>query len=329
MNNYYYLCKIYALLQNESTLKITNTYNIMRKKFYFLMLAVALTMTACHKDPADNPNPDVNDTTGGGTPALVDKNVFSVSPSRQVRLADGNLQFNPAAGQWRFAPHAYDGVKADNLNCSATYDGWIDCFRWASSGYEGHFTYTNLVYTGGDIDGTQYDWGVYNDIQNGDKIDPAGTWRTLSRDEWEYLFFDRSASTVSGVADARFALAMVANQPGIILIPDVFEMPAGMVPLRETSINEIVPFATNVYSADEWENLQQAGCAFLPALGCVSVSTNSMVSVDYLGCYWTSTFLGFDGGMGIAGQFLFNPNMVEMGQVGVGFPRPVRLGRNI
>lgn len=306
----------------------------MSKKTIMWMLAAVLTLAACKKEPEINPTPDGTDTTGGGTPAVVEKAVYSVSSTQKVVMSKGNLQYQASTNTFRFAPHAWDAVKEGNTQASASYDGWIDNFGWATSGYEGYYAYltspyNSAYYTGGSIDGTEYDWGVHNAIVNGENTDPAGTWRTLSTEEWEYLLENRSASTLNGVENARYAIATVEGQKGIILIPDHFEMPANVPQPRTETINIPSPYASNIYSTDEWNAMEEAGCVFMPSVGCMNVNNNTMVSVDYLGCYWTSTYVGEADNMLRAGQIMFNPNIVETGSAGVQFRRPVRLAKNL
>lgn len=303
----------------------------MKKRTLFLALAALLTLAACEKDP----QPNNNDNPGGNEePTVVVKNVFGVADGKKVSIATGNLQYQASTDTWRIAPYAWDARKDDNCRASATFGGWIDCFGWATSGYEGFMPYTSVnsvsaYYHDGDICGTEYDWGVHNAIVNGDKTDPAGTWRTLTYDEMEYIILMRPASTLNNVENARFALATVYGQVGLILFPDVFEMPEGVALPVEHSINNTCPYATNVYTADDWAKLEEAGCVFMPAVGCKNAADNTMIVVDYLGCYWTSTFIGNTDGLMRAAQLWFNPNLVEMGSAGVQFGRSVRLAKDI
>lgn len=302
----------------------------MKRRTILLALAAMLTFAACEKDP----KPNNDDPNGGGEPTVVEKNAFSVAEGKQVSMATGNLQYQASTNTWRIAPNAWDAAKNLNTLASDTYDGWIDCFGWATSGHNGYQPYTiansvSQYYHEGDISGTPYDWGVKNAIVNGENTDPAGTWRTLSYDEMEYLLLTRHASTLNGVEDARFALATVSGQVGIIFFPDEFEMPANVTAPAEHSINNTVPYATNIYNANDWALMEEAGCVFLPALGCKNAVDNTMVVVDYLGCYWTSTYIGEVDGMTRAAQLWFNPNLAEMGSAGIQYGRSVRLAKDL
>ena len=122
---------------------------------------------------------------------------FSVSPTKKVYFAKGNLQYRASTNTWRFAENQWDTIGLSNQNRSATYEGWIDVFCYGSSGYNGAKPYEfydeNDVFSiidQDDIAGTNYDWGVYNPISNaGNKV---GLWRTLTYEELEYLLYERA-----------------------------------------------------------------------------------------------------------------------------------------
>ncbi len=109
----------------------------------------------------------------GQTPQGAIPGLFSISEDKQVYFSQGNLVKN-TDGTWSFAEHQYD-------------DG--DLFTWASSGYNGpEIGNQNIAYGYWDGEGStyaNYDWGVYNPIVNGGNV--PGLWRTLTRDEWDYL----------------------------------------------------------------------------------------------------------------------------------------------
>ena len=232
-------------------------------------------------------------------------NVFSTAAGLYVYFSPGNLQWSAknggstatthtvagggtAAGTWRFAPHQWDTIGAANSNISSSYSGWIDLFGWGTSGYNNKHPYmtstTNTDYGNGanNIDATNYDWGVYNAIYNPktSTTDAPGTWRTISRAEWQYLTMTRS--TTSGI---RYAKATVNGVPGLILVPDNWS--TSTYAFRSTNTSNTA-FASNVISAATWTTLENAGCVFLPVAGCRSGTAIYYLGTD--GMYWTSTY---------------------------------------
>ena len=208
------------------------------------------------------------------------KGLFSVSASKKVCFAQGNLQYQASTNTWRFAENQYDALTTENTNVSATYDGWIDLFGWGTSGYDEKYPYmistTPSDYGNGsdEIEKTLYDWGLNNAIINaGNK---AGLWRTLTKDEWNYLINKRpnakelcSHGSVNGVW-------------GIILLPDDFICPENLF-FTPNSNN----YYTNDYTEEEWIELEKNGAVFLPASG-YRIATN-ISNMGKCGSYWSSS----------------------------------------
>lgn len=116
-------------------------------------------------------------------------------------MALGNLQYDIAAGKFKFAASQQEviGQTSDNMNANK---GVIDLFGWGTSGYGNSLpTNTNGTaqygapapgtspYVPDHIAGTQYDWGLYNDIysSDGNLRYPKGSWRTLTACEADWL----------------------------------------------------------------------------------------------------------------------------------------------
>ena len=229
------------------------------------------------------------------------KATFSVADGRAVHFSHGNLQYQASTGTWRFAEKQYDVIGAANSNISSSYTGWIDLFAWGTSGWNSGAdeyqpwtssdSYEGFMPGGNDENDlvgeyANADWGVYNRILNGGN--QPGLWRTLTGEEWEYLIETRSASTVSGTDDARFAKATVCGMTGVVVFPDSFSLPDGLV---VTNVNEPNrPFNSNVYNSAQWVKMESAGAVFLPAAGARSGS--SVSNVGSRGFYWASTNAG-------------------------------------
>lgn len=230
---------------------------------------------------------------------------FSVSDSTKVYFSQGNLQYQASSKTWRFAEHQWDfvgdsvkgnvyekGIKSNNENISSTYDGWIDLFGWGTSGYNGKNPYmTSTDYSDygdgyNDIAGTNFDWGVYNAISNGEN--QVGLWKTLTNDEWEYLTETRAN------ASGKKGVASVNGVNGLILLPDEWTLPEGILfknGLANDAGSEFYATVNN-YTASEWSKMEANGAVFLPAAG--SRGWNGLLEVGSYGNYWSSTTLGND-----------------------------------
>ena len=204
------------------------------------------------------------------TPTGAISGVFSVEPTTYVHFSQGNLQYQASTQTWKFAVHQYDVVGSANNDISQTNSGWIDLFGWGTSGWNCGNTYyhpwdsnnSNSLYGppgNNNLSGSyaNSDWGRYNAISNGGNS--TGQWRTLTSSEWSYVLFYRN--TASGI---RYAKAQVAGVNGVILLPD--DWSTSIYSLSNTNSSE-ASFSSNVISASQWSNLENAGAVFLPAAG--------------------------------------------------------------
>lgn len=220
---------------------------------------------------------------------------FSVSEASSVFFSQGNLRYNPSTKEWAFASSQTSRVGEGNTSIAENYAGWIDLFGWGTSGYNGVMPYFSFQdYTKyanmNDIAGTNYDWGVYNKISNGGN--EAGLWRTLTADEWMYIFFSRPN------ADSLFAFAVVNNVKGLILLPDNWQKPEGIV-FRPSTARGLWPegkyfwnmasdnYEHNKYNKEQWAKMETAGAVFLPASG--YREGTKIEEFNEYGAYWTSS----------------------------------------
>ena len=211
----------------------------------------------------------------------------------QVYFSQGNLQYIGSATEpyWKFADNQWDYLGTTTNQNSSNLNVDRDLFGWGTSGWNPGNTYYRPWDTN-NSSGASYgpsgsnnltgaysnsDWGVYNPISNGGNL--PNQWRTLSRDEWGYVFDIRT--TDSGI---RFAKAIVNNVNGLILLPDDWNI--SYYDLNDTNTNT-ANFASNTISASEWYTLEQHGAVFLPAAGFrFGVSVKSVGVNCY---YWSST----------------------------------------
>lgn len=209
-----------------------------------------------------------------------------------VTFSPGNLRATTtdlgANWTWSFAPHQYDfiGNAAANTlingNGTVSANGTVDLFGWStSSTYYG----INPSSTDGDYSGAFVDWG-------GLAIDSyaANTWRTLTVNEWNFIFNKRSAATINGVADARYTKATITignkSVKGVILFPDFY---AAGTPDGVAWGDFNTPGASFATSCTEqgWGVLEAYGCVFLPSGG-----YRNGVSIDMsenYGGYWSAS----------------------------------------
>ena len=192
------------------------------------------------------------------------RGLFTVDANgTQVWFSQGNLQYKSGTG-WRFAESQYDYVGAWNTN------NWVDLFGWGTwTGGASNPTNTST-------DQTVYSWNNSDFTQT--LANGSGTWRTLSSAEWRYLFNTRTN------AASRYGHGRVNGVNGMIILPDVWTLPAG---LSFTPGNSAW---TNVYTTAQWEQMEANGAVFLPAAGYREGTIVSNVGQN--GYYWSKTSIG-------------------------------------
>ena len=195
---------------------------------------------------------------------------FSVSDGKQVYFSKGNLRY--ASSKWSFFDNQYD------YYTSHSADAW-DHFGWSTSATTyGMSTSSN------------------NDDYSGDFVDWGATmgagWRTLTSDEWAYLLKTRSASTVNGTENGRYAKAKVNDVGGVILFPDTYTHPDGVAAPTGVNATDEYGWEGNSYTAADWTKMESAGCVFLPAAGCRYGS--EMIGLGSYGYYGSATPDGAD-----------------------------------
>ena len=278
--------------------------------------------------------------TGGGS-ALPDgciSGVFTIDYNgTQVHFSQGNLQYIGSATTpyWKFADNQWDyfGETTGQNSDSQTVDR--DLFGWGTSGYshgatcyqpwststDGHQYYAYNSYLNNLYDDTgQADWG-YNAISNGGNTVNSG-WRTLTKDEWGYVYNYRSTS--SGI---RWAKGTVNGVCGLILLPDNWS--SDIYTLNSTN-NGI--YNSNLITADDWTNILEAnGAVFFPASGYrTGTYLNNAGSSGY---YWSATqggtyttsayYTSFSGSTGNSSTISYKSNTYRY------YGYSVRLVRNV
>lgn len=227
--------------------------------------------------------------------------MFSVAANRKVVFSPGNLQWSYTGGvstttptthdikgtgydkgTWRFAPEQFEIIGTENQYAigdvsgeysQTSYTGWFDHFPWGGSGYGYSRPFWYKVNYCSDINNSSlgdYDWGAFNAIVNPKtgNVDPYGTWRTLTEEEFEYMMFQRG----NGADTCRYSIVYIQFQskkvPGTIIYPDGTSKAAIEVYLGSLNDNEINRNSRKDISETQFKQLEkELGCAFLPDAG--------------------------------------------------------------
>ena len=119
-------------------------------------------------------------------------------------------------------------------------------------------------------------------------------WRTLTKDEWTYVFNTRTTGgTVFSTTQACYTMATIRTDVsdgvnGIILFPDGVDIASSEVTTAGT-VNGTSAWGTQCTAA-QWSALAAKGCVFLPAAGYRSGALICVAGSG--GYYWSSTAHG-------------------------------------
>ena len=182
---------------------------------------------------------------------------LSVGADKKVEFSKGNLQYHPKNKKWRFAESQLDYIGDQNTMVNFTdpsYNGWLDLFGWSSENSKFGISADKSNYSGGEF----VDWG--NNTISGYA---PNTWRTMTKDEWEYLVFNRdNASSLHGVAQ-------IDGKNGLIMLPDNWKCPEGITFKAgfHTGWDAEHYGQYQTFSTEQWSKLEEAGAIFIPAAG--------------------------------------------------------------
>ena len=219
-----------------------------------LSLMAAATLTSCEdilghweRPGTVTPTPSEAETIPEG--AICGK--FSVADGKQVYFSKGNLQLT-AADTWQFAENQWDYFGASQS------DDHRDLFGWGTGNNPNQTSTDNIDYS------SFTDWGDNTSLQAS-----LGTgWRTLTKDEWVYLFGTRTVN--GGTSEGKsYTLGQKVNEKlGIVIYPDDYTGAA-------------------YTTGSDWSTFESAGCVFLPAAG--NRSGTSVYGFGSSGSYWSSS----------------------------------------
>ena len=217
-----------------------------------------------------------------------------IAYGNELKVVIRNSECRDLKSRYSIASDCKSAATGNNVsNNRNAQTSWIDLFGWGTSGWNsgateyqpwssvaGYSRYYPGNGSDNDLTGTyaQADWGVYNSIGS----DSAGTWRTPTKDEWEYLINTRN--TTSGI---RYAKATVNGVTGLIIVPDNWS--TSTYAFNSTSTNsQTAAYTTNDINAATWTTLENAGCVFLPNAG-HRYEGNKVDHQGVSGLYWSST----------------------------------------
>ena len=183
--------------------------------------------------PTPTPEPEPEPTP---TPGLLAGKFKINADGDQVQFSKGNLRY--VSGTWSFFDNQYD------YYTTYSADSW-DKFGWSTSA---NTFGKSISIADGDYSGDFVDWGATM----------GSGWRTLTKDEWTYLFNNHTKgwATVNGVN-------------GYVIRPD------GITTAVEAT-----------YDATAWATEETNGAVFLPAAG---LRNGTGVSFTENGYYWSSS----------------------------------------
>ena len=190
---------------------------------------------------------------------------------RKVYFSPGNLQATTsdygATWTWDFAPHQHVVLGSGSANVAyvneysmssaVSKNGSVDLFGWSTSETENYYGINSSTYSAS-FQGTFVDWGTLPIAG-----DAAGTWRTLTKDEWVYLLGKEGESSRTNAVNLR-TIRTVNGVNGLVILPD----------------------GCSVSIDADWGVLEAAGAVFLPVEG---TRNNRTVSYKSSGYYWSST----------------------------------------
>ncbi|MCQ2311667.1 MAG: hypothetical protein MJZ64_07970 [Paludibacteraceae bacterium] len=197
-------------------------------------------------------------------------------------------------GRFRFAPEQWEVVRYENYEYGTQYNKiqsmraiegiWIDMFRAASSGaLINNIVCSPILAARTETTGYQVqwsddtDWGMFNAIENGGN--EPGMWRTLSQDEWYYLFTGAKRINLSAGAQIKQTFSDQEHTNGVIFLPDDWSWSGISEEIHEKwKPNQVLVNKDNLYNRftiDEWKQLEEAGAVFLPACGSIRFDLKS------------------------------------------------------
>lgn len=171
---------------------------------------------------------------------------FSVSSSKKVLFASGNVQYHADRRTWTFAENQYIALGKHGNLCFMGNQWMMECdydlFYWGTS---------DDIFAS--IENVKFfaEWGDHF----------AGGWRTLSYEEWDYLFTKRKN------AENLYGFSSVMGVEGVVILPD------------ECACSEI---KESYDDKSSWAKMEGLGAAFLPIAGYYSEKSDRYYDGDWV-----------------------------------------------
>lgn len=230
----------------------------------------------------------------------------------QIVFSKGNLLYDYFKGVWSLAEHQYDVLdRFQNGELIEYYNGRYgstektDIFGWGTGCNPILISVNDSDYNMCPVpdpveeESITYDWGS-NPISNGGNR--SNLWRTLTKEEWEYMIFQREHGILWGMGS-------VNGINGLFLLPDGWNYDNRVKTIREHFVSPKIfeqnsdtyyagyhynasedYYVDNTFTAEQWTALENDGVVFLPVTGCRDGNTVYDAAVG--GEYWSTTTVG-------------------------------------
>ncbi len=193
------------------------------------------------------------------------KTGFSAGEGKLVSFAPANLAYENKSLSFYLIFDQLHCIGPRNDRSNPSYSGDIDLFGWGTGNNPMLYSTTFSDYE------TWTDWGS----KSVSGLD-AGSWRTPSKEEWEYLLNGREN------AEKLKTLVNIEAMQGLVLLPDEW-----WPPKRLWITPNATEYITNKISIATWREMESYGAVFLVAGGYRVGS--EVTDADVIGYYWSST----------------------------------------
>ena len=219
-----------------------------------------------------------------GEAIVIDIPKFSVSETTTVEFAPGNLWYGTATGESTPAFHFENNQWDFTVDSELKTDEYDETYYDWKSGHVSHFFWSkdaSVAYAESYNDPSASTDDVFFTNASDFQVNGETGWRTLSKDEWNYLINTRIVNGNTGYG-STCVWATVEDVSGLIIFHDGYNGATSEL----TSIPD--------------------GCVFLPAAG--HRENAKVYSVGTIGFYWSNTLYNSES----AGELTFNNSHISL-----------------